>query len=266
MEKKRQQQLDDNFIEQKMAEAFGYSDEQLAEELDRIAREAQGSIPQPPEGEFEKILERVEAGKNQSSNGKGGHKGVRVRRLVKVLVAAALLGAMVLGSGMWTVARRTKEYQERSRTDLDNVVVFNSSDDIIGASSEIEEAYEQIEKLGIQVLELSYLPEEMSFYKLRMQKRSGIIEFVKGNDSIFLYQGLNNNTSSLSYVSDMEEVQKVYNSYLEKEISVYQKILENGNIEFSTRIMHENQYVILQGVIDEESFVQIIRGIKLYKD
>ena len=43
MKNNDKRQLDNNFIEQKVAEAFGYSDEQLAEELDRLMEEAEKS-------------------------------------------------------------------------------------------------------------------------------------------------------------------------------------------------------------------------------
>ena len=45
MERKSQKQLEDNFIDQKLAEAFGYQDEQLAEELDAVAAEAGDDLP-----------------------------------------------------------------------------------------------------------------------------------------------------------------------------------------------------------------------------
>lgn len=257
MEKRREQQLDDNFIEQIMAEAFGYSDEQLAEELDQIAQEVGESVPEAPEGEFEKIWERVD--KRNS-----GRRGVRGKRLLKILVAAVLLGAMVLSSGMWGMARRTKNYREHSKPDLGNVVVFNnSSDNKISDGLELENAYKQIEEeLNMQVMQLSYLPEEFSFYKLQMNKRVGRIELKNNDDFLFFYQGINNNTSSLSYGSDMEEYQSVYNPFLDQEILIYQKALENGNTEFSIRLINDNQYYILQGAIDEEQFVQIVCDIK----
>ena len=50
MERKSQKQLEDNFIDQKLAEAFGYQDEQLAEELDTVAAEAGDDLPRAPAG------------------------------------------------------------------------------------------------------------------------------------------------------------------------------------------------------------------------
>ena len=43
-------QADDNFIDQKIAEAFGYGDQQLAEELDRAVAAAKEQPSTAPEG------------------------------------------------------------------------------------------------------------------------------------------------------------------------------------------------------------------------
>ncbi len=50
-----------NSIKLNVAEAFGYSDDQLAEEYDRAATAETGTCPPPaPSEEFEKILAKIE--------------------------------------------------------------------------------------------------------------------------------------------------------------------------------------------------------------
>ena len=78
MERKSQKQLEDNFIDQKLAEAFGYQDEQLAEELDAVAAEAGDDLPRAPGGELRKIMDRLERESARTS----GRKAVRVRKMV----------------------------------------------------------------------------------------------------------------------------------------------------------------------------------------
>lgn len=267
MKKNDKRQLDDNFIEQKIADAFGYTDEKLAAELDRFMAEAASERgqrpPEAPEEEFRKILDIVEREKDSQKK-----KGLRVRRLVKVIAAAAALGSMVLGGGMWVGARKTRVYEERGHSVLENVVIFNNNWDnqIISEDLDVEKAYVQIEEaLDMQVMELSYLPEEMSFYKYDLKKRKSVISFTNGIQSLFFYQGKNENTSSFSYISDMEAFEVVYNSYLDKEIPIYVESLEDNTTEFSLRIFNDNQYYILQGNIDEEEFIRIVKGIK-YKN
>ena len=188
--------------------------------------------------------------------------------MVKMLAAAAVLGAMVIGGSMWVGAKRYYTYEMREEVNLDNVVVFDNNEGNLVIDSKTEErmAYEQIEKeLGIEALELSYLPKEMTFYKFTLLKRKGMMEFTAGQDKLFFYQGLNDRPSSLSYVSDMKEFEKVYNEYLEEEITLYQKILEDGNIEISSWAINGNQYFFLHGIINEELFKQIVGGIKPYE-
>ena len=64
---------------------------------------------------------------------------------------------------------------------------------------------------------------------------------------------------------DMKEFEKVYNEYLEEEITLYQKILEDGNIEIRSWAINGNQYFFLHGIINEELFKQIVGGIKPYE-
>lgn len=82
----------------------------------------------------------------------------------------------------------------------------------------------------------------------------------------FFLQGINDKPSSLSYTSDLNEYQEVYNSFLDEKISIYQKELENGSIELSARIIHGNQYHFLEGIVDIQEFEQIVRGIKPYNN
>ncbi len=268
---KNQWQLDDNFIEKKLAESFGYENEQLVQELDhfkeQISTEYLSGRSRAPEGEFQRILNRLDQGNNTVK----GHKEIRLKKVAKFVVLTAVMGTMVLGSAMWVGARRIKEYQIRERSDLENVVVFgNDSDNVIISEddeSAIEKAYAQIEKeLGIEVLELSYLPEDILFDRLIIKKRKGLIIFSNESKKVFFYQGLNDNTSSFSFSSNIEKCKQVYNIYLNKKIEIYKEELENGSIDFSAQIVEGNKYYLLHGVIDIEEFDQIVCGIKLYRD
>lgn len=265
MKNNDKRQLDNNFIEQKVAEAFGYSDEQLAEELDRLMEEAEKSQDkalEAPEGEFERIWSRVERGHDKSRN-----KGSRVKRLVKVMGVAAALGMMLFGGSMWVGAKRYYVYEVRERTDLENVIVLNNSSDnlITDDVSEEERAYNQLrDELNINVLELSYLPEEMHLEQLKMFKNKGRLEFICESGWLYFYQGKGDKPTSLSYASDMKKYEEVYNPFLDKDIFVYKKELEDGNFELSGWIVTEQFYYIVEGVIDFEEFVQVVSGIRPY--
>lgn len=265
MKKNDIRQPDDNFIEQKIAEAFGYTDEQLAQELDRFVEEAEKSDDKAldaPEGEFQRIWDRVE-----KETGREPHKGGRVRRLVKVMAVAAILGTMVLGGGMWVGAKRYYVYEVRERKDLDNVIVLNNSSDNLITDDFLEEekAYNQIkEELSMEVFELSYLPEGMTINELKLFKTKSRLDFIRKPEWLYFYQGVGDKPSSLSYASDMKEYASVYNAFLDVKIPVYGKELEDGDVEFSIRIIRGNSYYIVQGIIDIEEFIKVVSGIRSY--
>lgn len=267
MKNNDKRQLDNNFIEQKVAEAFGYSDEQLAEELDRLMEEAEKSQDkalEAPEGEFERIWSRVERGHEKSRN-----KGSRVKRLVKVMGVAAALGIMLFGGSMWVGAKRHYVYEVRERKDLENVIAINNSPDNVISDDvfETKKAYEQIkEELNIKVFQLSYLPEGMKFSNLEIIRNTSKMEYCCEEEWLYFYQGVSDKPSSLSYASDMEEYKKIYNLYLDSEIPIYGEVLEDGRVEFSIRIIENNQYHILEGIIDISVFEKIVCGINVFED
>lgn len=267
MKNNDKRQLDNNFIEQKVAEAFGYSDEQLAEELDRLMEEAEKSQDkalEAPEGEFERIWSRVERGHDKSRN-----KGSRVKRLVKVMGVAAALGMMLFGGSMWVGAKRYYVYEVRERKDLENVIAINNSPDNVISDDvfETKKAYEQIkEELNIKVFQLSYLPEGMKFSNLEIIRNTSKMEYCCEEEWLYFYQGVSDKPSSLSYASDMEEYKKIYNLYLDSEIPIYGQVLEDGRVEFSIRIIENNQYHILEGIIDISVFEKIVCGINVFED
>ena len=159
-------------------------------------------------------------------------------------------------------------YEVRERKDLENVFVLNNSSDNLITDDFLEEenAYEQIgERLQIQVLELSYLPENINFYELTLVENKGRMLFLDENKApLFFYQGLSDKPTSLSYSSDMTEYKKIYNSFLDEEIMIYKNELGAGEVEFSIRLIHEHQYYFLQGNIDGIEFARIVEGIKIY--
>lgn len=262
MKNRNQIEVEDNFIDQRVAETFGYGDEQLENELDDAVAAAEENGYRAPEGELERIMNRLE------SRPVPRRKVVRIRRVVKTLIAAAILGTMVVGGGMWVGAKRYYVQEVREQEDIDNVVINNNIDNLMFDNiSEIKKAYAQIEeKLNIQALELSYLSENMAFHDFVITSKKGVIEFSDGERTLFWVQGQNDKPSSFSYASDAQECKKAYNVYFDKEFPIYEENLENGKIEFGIRIIQDKAYYILYGIIDIEEFEKIVYGIRPYKD
>lgn len=265
MKSRKQKELDRNFIDEKLAEAFGYGDEQLEGELDRALEAAREDRHRAPEGELQRIMDRLD----YDSEGVSKRKAVRIRRLVKYLVAAAVLGAMVIGGGMWVGAKRYYVQEVRRRDNLDNVIVINNETNNVNLDNAIEknDIYEQVKnKLGIEVMELSYLPDKMIIRNLTITKKKSVIEFSNGESNLFMYQGLSDKPRSLGYASDTQELEKAYNLYFDEVFPIYEEHLENGKIEFGVRIVRNDVYYILYGVMDIEEFKQVVYGIRPYEE
>lgn len=267
MRKESQRYLENDPVDQKLAKLYNRTDQQRAEELDAAkASVSKDDLPNPPEGELQEIMDRIE---KEYYADPSQHKRTNVRKMVKMLAAAAVLGTMVIGGSMWVGAKRYYTYEMREEADLDNVVVFDNNEGNLVIDSKTEEkiAYEQIEeKLNIDVLELSYLPDELTFSEYEIKRRKGLIKFIAGSDKVYFYQGLNDKPSSLGFVSDMKEFRKIYNQYLNLEIPIYKQNLDDGRKEYSMIIKDDNAYYILEAIIEEDEFIKIVCGIKFFEE
>lgn len=252
--------LDDNFIRQKLEEAFGYSDRQLVKEFDRAAAlSAQHPDPRlkPPENEFKRIMERVEREK------KAERKVIRLKRVLRPLLVAALLGGAILGSGIGVSGRRAVEYRVREQGE--NSIIFNNADNVDKQSS-IEQAYEDIENtLGIPVVECFYIPEGMTFKNVILSKNRAKLEFIYGENYIHFYQVLWNLDNSANYRSDRESYIEIHNRYLDCDVSIYKNELEGEKPEFSAQFSIDKAYYHFCGIMSEDEFIKVVEHLKFYE-
>lgn len=252
---------DDNFITHKLEEAFGYSDQQLVEEFDRAATlYAQSPDPRlkPPEGEFQKIMERVEKEK------KAERKVIRLKKVLRPMLVAALLGGAVLGSGIGVNGLEGMDYGFREREEGD--VIFNNmghTEEI----SDIEQVYKDIEEtIGISAIELSYMPEKMAFEEVLFNELRAKIKFVYEGNYFYFHQALWNLDESANYRSDRKLYKEVYNRYLDINIPIYKNELEGEKPEFGAQFICGDAYYYCYGIIEEKEFIKIVKHIKYYEN
>lgn len=252
---------DDNFITHKLEEAFGYSDQQLVEEFDHAATQyAQNSDPRlkPPEGEFQKIMERVEKEK------KAERKVIRLKKVLRPMLVAALLGGAVLGSGIGVNGLEGVDYRiwERDEGDIIFSNIRNKNEE-----STIEDVYEEIEeKIGISAIELSYMPRGMAFVELVLDMDRAKLEFIYEENYFYFHQILWNLGDSTNYKSDRKLYTEIYNRYLDCYIPIYKNELEGEKPEFGAQFINGDAYYYLFGIIDEDEFIKIVEHIKYFKD
>ena len=188
-------QEEDKLIQQKLQEAFGYTDEQLAAQLDQAAAEY-AAHPElnftPPKGEFEKILAMAAQDETQDKK-EDGHKVIRLKKVMKPMILVATVGAILLGTGMMASGRRYYWFWERDAGN--GQIIFNNVDAISEADS-LEKAYEEIEnQLGISGPRLFYNPSELVYKKLIIKDGMARIDFSYG-DKYLYYQQMSKGVAS----------------------------------------------------------------------
>lgn len=225
--------------------------------------------------EFEKIWSRIQAERADSADtadsqeptesDESGHgKIIRVRFSWKRLAAVGVIACLLAGSGCM-VAMGTKSYFYRERTDelIQNGIILNNDMNKVAANQE-EDAYVLIEQeLNIKPLKLSYIPDNMEFSVVEIGDGYASIEFSYQNNLIFFIQSKYDKKASFNYESDyVREISfDVYNKWLRKDISIQKEKLTNGVVAYETLIVIDGACYRLSGIMDEEVFINIIKGL-----
>lgn len=257
-------QEEDKLIQQKLQEAFGYTDEQLAAQLDQAAAEY-AAHPElnftPPKGEFEKILAMAAQDETQETQDKkeDGHKVIRLKKVMKPMILVATVGAILWGTGMMASGRRYYRFWGENRGKGE--IVFNNVDAISEADS-LEKAYKEIEsQTGIKAVEMFYVPEELNFVDLTIDRGTACISLEYNKKVIYFYQVLKENANSIGYSSDRMLYKELFNRYLQKNIKIYKKIIDDKDIEFSAQYMNDNAFYYLVGIVEKQEFEKIVQNL-----
>lgn len=247
----------DNLIEEELRAAFGYGEEDLIAEFDQAASQMEESDRVPPEGEFEKIMSRVRELEEEKK--KDSKKVVRLKKVGKIGLLVAVLGCVLLGTGIGVSGKRAYEYSLRA-SEKGNSVWNNT--DYLKPEYKVEEAYQEIyDKLGIDVLRLVYIPEGMKFSDLFLGDGYARIEFRCNEKYIYFIQAQYPVENSGGTKTDCEEVKNTYNKLLKKDLLIEKNLLPNKEIEYFTEFAIDKTYYYLVGVISEEEFEKILHKI-----
>lgn len=248
----------DNLIAEEMRTAFGYGKDHLIEEFDKAAMQMDEIDRVPPEGEFEKIAAKVHAFDEEKK--KSSKKVVRLKRVGKVGLLVAILGCVVLGTGIGASGKRYYEYGFRVSNQGGSEVWNNTGN--LEAEYTVDEAYEKIkEVLGLNVLRLMYIPEGMELSNLILGDGYTRMEFTCEGNYIYFIQTQYPVENSGSTMSDREIIKTIYNKGLGKEIDIEKNQLSNNEIEFSTDFVIDKTYYNLSGIISEKEFINVLEKI-----
>ncbi len=258
-------QKEDKLIQQKLQEAFGYTDEQLAAQLDQAAAEY-AAHPElnltPPKGEFEKILAMAAQDETQDKK-EDGHKVIRLKKVMKQMILVTTVGAILLGTGMMASGRRYYKFWEENRGKGE--IVFNNVE-VLNDTGSLDMAYEKVEtQMGMKIPRMYYVPEGFDYKEMIIDDGLVRMDFKYKNRDVYFYQVTKENANSTGFNSDREAYKIVYNRYLNQDINIYKSELKDGNVELGAYYVEGNTFYYFVGTIDEDVFDKIIKNLS-YSD
>lgn len=266
-------------------ELYGYDDETLLRELKEAEMELEQMKAEDPELEaklareteasFEALMQKIHAEnikpvteREYAEKKKEEERNVTVLRpVLKVMFIAAAIMVVLSGMGIVVSARKEFEYQYVSGGKMKNETLWRSGD-YSRLDGKLMEAYQRIsEELGIKVLTLGYQPDQMSFTEVIIDKGRALIVFSNDNKFIYLRETRDPADQITDYVvSDRTEADTVYNPWLFHEFVIEERILNDKDIEYSVKFKQDGAYYYLEGIIDREEFVNMVKSLDFLQE
>lgn len=268
---------EDQKIRECLQQAYGYSDEQLLKKMEEAEKSLEDTdFPGAEERIFQKLMERKAAEEEKEERagkpeqmpepappGASVSGGAAPKRFGKrkLAISAALAAAFAVLLGITAIGGRS--YFFRARRDELNAVIINNNQNKKDIS-QLEEAYQLIEtELGIPALRLDYVPSELSFQGTEIKETSITVRFRYEGNIIILFEGKGLDSISVGIESDRNQEKTVYNEWLDREIEYFANVLNNGNVEYETVfVINENVYCF-SGILPEEEYIKIIKNFSL---
>lgn len=279
MNKEKNTKKTPNFIENADLEArklFGYDDDALLREFEEAEQELEQMKRQDPNLEqtlkqetdagLEALMNRIhEAGLKpvtekayEEKEKRDNRKVISFKPLLKVMFVAAAVMVVLMGMGIGVSAGKNFEYRKIRVGDVKNKVRWDN-DGFSQSPGELEAAYEEIyNKLGIDVLKLNYIPMDMLFEEVLIEKGHATLVFTYRGRNVYLKETKYVvDKVSDSVVSDRKHKDAIYNFQIEKELIIEENEVEEGFCEYSTSTDIEGAYYYLSGAIEIEEFKKI---------
>lgn len=278
-------------LDRLVRQAFGVDEDQLMHDFLLAQTEIrEDQIPPEPEDGFDQLIKKMEergirpkyvnaklagihlAPSSDTSQGEKtsgevtaihNHKPRRLKTIIKVALIAAVLMAMVLGMGMTARARKRYTYNVTERDVLGADIMYDKGN-IADQGDDLEEAYHKIQdELGIDVLKLTYIPENMVFERLSIRKNRAELYFKYNGKSIYVIQQLRLEGSSFNTVSDRKPYESVYNEWFKEEIQIEMNLTEDKEKEYYAKITQQDSFYSIEGIMDEKEFEKIVKNVFL---
>ncbi len=231
-------------------------------ELDTHLRSAETSEPErPPEKEAEKVSR--EKTDTDHTTMEDTHKPRRfTRRVWRLLLAAAIAGALLWTTGIGVSGRKELEYRPNVRNGSNSDIAWNNEAENYMDVDNEDEAYKVIEEeLGIPALKIGYRPDGMKFSKLVLKENFAIIEFQYEGKRIHLMESRRFNENSDAFSSDRKTYIDVENKWLDKALTIEKNVSSEKQVEYSMTFEKDKNFYYLEGIIEENEFEKIVEEL-----
>lgn len=146
-------------------------------------------------------------------------------------------------------------------------IKINVEDDENGEAEQISEEYalNQIrQQLGVQPIELGYKPTGMKFSNYRIEKEDKkAILFYEYEDVMFtIYIQQKDNKSKYNQEFDGIVIDEISSLVSDEKIKIWK--INDIEESYAAQFEGENEYYIIQGYIDQEKFIEIIKNIYFF--
>lgn len=125
-----------------------------------------------------------------------------------------------------------------------------------------EEAYSYIEKeLQITMPRLGYIPYEMEYESVTMDKGFARIRYNLGGKNAFFVVSKYETNASVNYKSDLKYETTVENKWLNQKLKLYKEEFIDGIESYETQFVIDGVYYRLTAMVDRDVFIRMAESI-----
>lgn len=250
-------------MDEQIKAAYGYTDRQLEQEMDYAISHPDASPElNPPEDEFQRILskaEQLQREADQKAAASRIHRRINRGKMVRLALAAAILGTLSVGGVVSVVGRSGFRYDKIDVGDGGEVIIWRNTPVVEKESDGLQEAYNEIsDELNIPVLKMNYVPAEMKFREIIFDDKRAILKFDYNGYIIRLVEISDMVTMDNRHVSDREYFDEEYFRGLGAPVSFSKNELAEGKTEYSAEIMRTDAYYYISGIMEEDVLRNIV--------
>ncbi|MDB2008254.1 DUF4367 domain-containing protein [[Clostridium] symbiosum] len=270
MDKDRDRHKTEYDLDQLLKESFRMDDKSLLERFQRAQTEIDDSqIPPEPEDGFERLLDKIEEKgiepqyiRDRETESRSG-KRRRLKPMLKVALVAAVVVGVMMATTLTVGAKKYFTYRKTVRASVRNDVVLDN-DQNKNYEGRLERAYREIEKsTGISAVRLEDIPPEMIYLRTEINGQTATMTFEYKENVFHVVQQIKDMSNSTNIISDRNDKDQVYNKWINQNIEIQNKLLHNGEIEYSAEIIKENSYYYLAGIMEKEVFIKIVENLNI---